>query len=329
MPRRDHSRWTNVIRASLVSSILAIAAVGVLGCTTPEALTDARIPVESPPAGAERLLSELPTATFSEQQALEARGALRDAVIEGASSSTDWLAVNEDGSFEATGILQEGGSWDGAGGEYILVGLKVPQVVGDVTVYHVVPLIFEAQAQVTNRGERYPIEAVMWPSEGELDIAGMYWATARFSVQDGWIRGESLTFTDQEVVWGAWPDDYPASADLDPWRLAADAAITSGVGTPWLDIESPEDAFDLAGYWTGWLSAEPGEQGFAGSFDVTVVDHLGSAAIYHVAQVFYEQQDDVPAGLLLMSSDASEPIKPQALAVRLVDDKLVVDGADR
>jgi len=142
---------------------------------------------------------------------------------------------------------------------------------------------------------------VMWPSEGASVDYGGYWATARFSVQDGWIRGESLAFTDREVVWGAWPDDYPASADT----------------------------FNLAGFLACWLSAEPGEQGFAGSFDVTVVDHLGSAAIYHVAQVFYEQQDDVPAGLLLMSSDASEPIKPQALAVRLVDDKLVVDGADR
>lgn len=330
----DHSsRWLRGTGYAIVIVVIAMLGASLQGCTVQRfSSEDAGLSGASPTAETEELLRVLPEGVLSEEEALEARAALRKAFIEGAASSDDWLTVSQDGSFEAMGILQGGGSWDFGDGERFLIGLRVPEVVGDTVVYHVMPLVATVETPVTYMGERRPIDELLLPPAGESVTYDGYWVRARFSVQDRWIRADSIVYTEQESNWGAWPDDYPALADLDPWRLAVDAEMVLSPGRTWLDVRSNEDAFDLKGYWAGWLSAESEGHEFEGSFDVTMPDHLGSAAIYHVAQVFYETRDDVPEVLLEGFEHGGDPVAfslPKAYGVQLVKGKLALASMSR
>lgn len=324
--RMVHTR--SVVLAAIIVFALAIAS----GCGTRDSSLDSVLTGDAhPPKGSEELLRDLPEATLSRTEALAARDAMREAVVDGEASSPDWLTVLEDGSFTVTGILQGADAWDFGEGERFLVGLKVPEVVGGLRLYHVVPLIATADTSVTYMGERLSIDELLRPAEGSsIDYAG-YWVVARFSVQDRWIRAESITYTDDKFSAGAWPDDYPADADLDPWRLYHDAVRKPAPDRVWLDVRSNRGSFDLEGYLAGWLSAGSEGHDFGGSIDVTVPDHLGSAAIYHVAQVLFEKPSDATEALLIRLNEQKEdpgmlPLM-SSYSVSLVENRLVLVGA--
>lgn len=328
----DHSsRWLRGVGYATVLVVIAMLGAGLQGCAVQESV-DTELGGANPIAGSEELLRMLPEAVLSEEEALNARAALGEVFVEGTASSDDWLTVNQDGSFEAMGILQGGGSWDFGDGERFLIGLRVPEIVGGIVIYHVVPLVATAETPVTYMGERHPIDELILPPEGESVVYDGYWVKARFSVQDRWIRADSIVYTEKKNNWGAWPDDYPALADLDPWRLAVDAEMALSPDRVWLDVRSNEGAFDLKGYWAGWLSAESEGHDFEGSFDVTIPDHLGSAAIYHVVQIFYQRHEDIPEPLLQDFEDrANAPgvSLPRAYAVTITENKLALLGDAR
>jgi hypothetical protein len=328
----DHrSYWLRGVRYGTGLIVVAMLYVCLQGCAVQQSSSgNAELSGASPIADSEELLRVLPEAVLSEEEALDAKAALSKAFVGETASSDDWLTVSADGSFEAMGVLQGGGSWDFGDGERFLIGLRVPEVVGGITIYHVVPLVATVETPVTYMGERHAIDELLLPPEGGTVAYDGYWVKARFSVQDRWIRADSIVYTEQESRWGAWPDDYPALADLDPWRLAVDAEMPVSSDRTWLDVRSNEDVFDLEGYWAGWLSAESEGHNFKGSFDVTIPDRLGSAAIYHVTQVFYRANEDVPESL---SQDFEEGVAdmsavslPRAYAVTIAEDKLALLG---
>jgi hypothetical protein len=297
---RGRSRYAR-LAAGVVFAVVACSSV-LVGCAAPKATTATRTDIERAieqgqlPAGA-RVTELLPSASLTRQDAERAASGMRSAMIDGHESSPSWLSVRSDGSFEATGYFggESGTSqtWDGRVRSFAT--LQVPEKVGGLDIVHAVPLMVFDDTPVLLNGKPVKFSSLT-ASDGSSPISvGDYWVVATFSVQEGWIRADSITYTNRESTWGAWPDDYPAHAATDEWRLYQDAGAATGSGARWLDIKGGGGPVLLQGYQQGAMTIVPAPKtGFVGSIDLTIPDRLGPAAIYHVVQVFFTDEHLVP-----------------------------------
>lgn len=228
--------------------------------------------------------------TLSAQEASAAIAGMRTARVDGLDVANVWLSATEDGRLEATGYL--GGSlsgWSTSNNKsYNLIALQVPQRVGSLKVEHAVPLVITDDTEITEAGKII--------SEAQLeDMVQDRWIKAVFSVQDGWIKADALQVLDREFSWGAWPDDYPPTAFLDESELLQDAKRPKGSGSYWLDVTTNGPPVTLTGQTNGAVTTDPPDQGLVGSVDLTIPDHLGPAAVYHLVQIFYRNAELMPA----------------------------------
>jgi hypothetical protein len=253
-------------------------------------------------------------------QASAAVAALRHAVVNGHSSSSQWLSAQSDGSFIATGFAAQSWSTDGP---RVSLGLEVPEQVGGYTLYHLVPLTWDdsTSSRVDGRS-RTVAEVFPEPSPtAESFDPSRYRITARFSVHDGWIHADSVTLESKDTTPGQLAlgissvYQYPYAV-VPEARLAIDATLPAAP-SPWLDVSDAPGStpFTL----TGWVN------GLSTSGDTTVAsvnvpDRLGPASIYHLAPVEYASSSQVPSAL---TNDGPPDDKPFHYPVRLRAGRLV------
>lgn len=324
--RRCGSQWITCLALAATCSIVLTGCVQTKPPVVTRSDVEHAIKQGKLPEGA-RVTVLLPPAHLTKPQSERAVSDMRNAVVDGHKSTPSWLTVKPDGSFEATGYFSgDSGtsqSWNGRVSSFVT--LQVPENVGGLDIIHAVPLMVFDDTRVMLNGKRVKFSSLT-SFEGQSPISiGDYWVEAAFSVQDGWIRADSITYTGRELTWGAWPDAYPANATTDEWRLSQDASMAAGPGDSWLDISGAEGPVTLRGYQGGGVTSDPPENGFVSSVDLTVPDRLGPAAIYHVVQVFFTdsrlmpQQPDPDASL-------RSTFPTTKLKVRLDEGKLVAVG---
>jgi hypothetical protein len=307
---------------SLRRNSLAFAAAGLLllsmaGCAhSPRA---SAIPTRTRGATVTGGASSDSSGVLDAPQARAAVSSLRHAIVNGKRSSDRWLSAQSDGSFVATGYIAD--SWSGEAPR-LLMGLEIPESVGGYTLYHVVPLLWNDSTSSTVDG-RPRSAAELFPSipKGVPFDHTRYRVGARFSVHNGWIHADALAFTSKDTTPGqfgsgaSWSYEYPFES-VPEAHLALDATAPAAP-SPWLDVsDSPGwPPFML----TGWVN------GFGSSGDtmvaaVNVPDHLGPAAIYHLAPVEYANGSQAPSAL---TASGSPDDRPFHYPVRLRDGHLV------
>lgn len=292
--------WLTVIAAALCLAALA----GCAPSSAPAARGNRQTPnAAGAPLTNEDLTQTLPERTLSFADAQAAAAGLHLASVAGQTSSSSWLPVAKDGSFSAQGYFGEGaGSWEADDGTpHALVALKVPETVGGLTIVHAIPLIAGSDTRISLNGRRVAFSEFDSWSEDEESPLSAHWVEAKFSVQDGWIRADSITYTARPApVSGTWPGP---EANIDMSRLSYDASLPVASTGLWLKIGSDGSA-DLAGYGE-FTTTEPPVDGFEGGGDLTVPDHLGPAVIYHLVQVFYTKAALVPPDASMGASAAA------------------------
>ena len=225
------------------------------------------------------------------QKASGPLASLRPAIVNGHKSANDWLHVEPDGTFTATGYMSNGsGPWLDRAGSPPFFGLEVPQIVGGFTLYHMVPLVYSGPTTVTVDGRPFDMGNVlgMPATDSPAFYQSMYTLTAKFSVQKGWIRAESLAFVSRGLLEDKPKPgvsrgyDYPDASLAGP-QMAQDATRPA-TSSPWLDVSAAPGA--RAFVLDGWINGDT-EDNTGIHFGVNVPDRLGPAAIYHIGDVLY------------------------------------------
>jgi len=245
---------------------------------------------------------------------------LRPCFVNGTEGRSDWLSVLPDGSIEATGFF--GTNFEDVmdlSGKHILTGLTVPERVGGLAVYHVIPLMVDDETDVSFRGTATSFVTMLDSRMG--DAPGRYWVVARFRLRAGRFRANYIAYSRREANVAPWPDQI-RGADISMPRIAGDEAGPRSRRT-WLDIYAGAPPASLIGYdvASSRVLADPPSGNLVSSVEMMVPDRLGDAVIYHVVQVF---ADDAALARSTEPSPGASADDLRMRKVSLIDGRLMV-----
>ncbi len=213
----------------------------------------------------------------SETQLRTAVERMRPCLVDGERAGSDWLRVSRR-SLEARGLLTGNvEEWAGQGSRRLLVGLEIPQAVGALTVYHVIPLVVDERTEILYQGRRVNLPDIP-------DEPGTYWARATFSPEGRKFHADSIQHTGR-AEFGAWPDDVPVPM-LGEKQFRQDLARSAEPARPWLDVSQGGGKSSLVGYESGMRAFTPAVRGIEASIEVLVPDRLGPGVVYHLVSIF-------------------------------------------
>jgi len=238
MPGR--SRWFG--RSFAVVMVVLVAAVGLLGCTNRSGGRTAA----------------LGSSTESDHM-----------VVDGKALPNAWALAKPDGSFEATGLVVNTGTSPLApqGDNRQMVRIVVPDVSAGAPVYHALPLMVAADAEIASGfGE---------DSRGRLVVAD-------FSANDGLLVAHRIQYANGPVD-PAIVNDTPDS-DIGPGIVSAHSPVSSGI---WLTLTT--DSGVVSGVTAGTIGAGSASSVDGSStgaqFDLGVPGQFAGAPISHVVRV--------------------------------------------
>jgi len=247
---------------------------------------------------------------------------VRPCFVNGSEGRSGWLSVLPDGSIEATGFF--GTNFENVtdlSGRHILTGLTIPERVGGLAVYHVIPLLIDDETNVSFRGTATSFVNMLDPQMG--DAAGRYFVVVRFRQRAGRFRADYVAYSRREVNVAPWPDQI-RGADISMPRIAGDEARPTS-RRPWLDISTGSPPFSLIGYdvRSSRVRADPPTGELVSSVEVMAPDRLGGAVVYHLVQIF---ADDRSLATSTEPSRTGSAEEVRVHKVSLVDGRLMILG---
>ncbi len=245
-------------------------------------------------------------------------GRMRPAFVDGRRAPAEWLSPLPDGSIEATGLFTppvEGPATES--GSRVLLGLRVPQRIGPLRVFHVVPLVLDERTEVVFDGQRRNFLEVD-------EEAGTYYALVRFRPRGDAFHAEHVENTGAHPPALAWPFQVP-DANLSDRQLARDAGRPAEPKKPWLYV-SEWGSFSLAGYEVGLHSATPPVEGLSASVDVLVPDRLGPSVVYHLVPVFVKGSSGLSFPQPHVADSEAAPPELKTRLVKLERGRLLLTG---
>ena len=214
--------------------------------------------------------------------------------VNGQQSSADWIETDGMGKFKANGGIASYDTWlDESGTQFFGISLGVRENLNGVTVTHGLPLIVVPQTKVFLSGKQLDLIDL---TDDLLSEYFRYGVEAEFSLQEGWFKVESLTFTpykdDQEVPY-VWFDFYKLTE------------TTRGIKEPQKDFlfEVYSDRRTLI---EGYIDIVHENVDSDNYFTVRLNSKIGDALVCHTVEVYFE--DKVPDGFIDKMSAGSSPV---------------------
>ncbi len=246
------------------------------------------------PVSEDKTLAELPASS----EYIDADSALDGMMKFGVNDygSASWLSVNDEGFIEGAGTLTQDTVWETSSGDIcygIMVGIV--ESVGDTAISHGVPLVVLPSTEVVEDGKSVnPFDKSYENSYfSNLPICP---TAVTFSIQDGWLRAERISFAISEEAEG---DD--AVVDFDQYSASLEEAKDNSGKT--ISFERK------IGTYSGYLDqVSYGEDDEDDSAYLRFNDRLGSALITHTV----EMKCDTSPGYDVELDDSKQKVKAYA-----------------
>jgi len=254
--------------------------------------------------------------------------------INGEESSNDWL-VQAGSQISITGFVDRGRRKTYYDDEYRQYMMFVPEKVGGITIYHLVPF-FETSFTTHELSDEIPtgknLDGLTIEDTVPIRSSKDYRLTSfHFGIHDGWfLANSSLEYSNLYYKYADGIEFLNHSIIPDIKTMRRDVERASAGDVFWLDVSEGE-IIELSGTTAGGDYVHEGTRQ-AGDHPaylpkeahtkvyVKVPAKLGTAAIYHVVPVYFFEQDDTQS---FGRNDITEPGWNITIPVTVSDGLLV------